>query len=190
METNLEEKKDKSNIVNYYSNISDAIKDYVNEIKDNFIAKVEIKTDKTGIKFKNKSQVEIYKMAREKFKETGNTYFINNNEIIHVSNSDIKESVAKIIKSGYQKELLSKHLELFAHLDKIIENGIIIANANETKCRYQNLNWKYYIVPIIINNRKYIIQFDVVTKYVDNQKHFRVLRLFKIKDIKMVYSNH
>ncbi len=166
-----------------YTNIKEAIEDYVKEIKNNFKPCVVIRTHKKE-DYTNELQTTIYNKAKEEFKKIGKNIFLNNGEEIYVSNSDIKESVAKIVRSDYQKQLLTEHLELFSKLDKIIENGKLVTSACETKNRWQNQKWDYYITPIKINGQKYIVEFDTAIKSEDNKKHFRIQRIFKLQDIK------
>ena len=165
-----------------YTNIKEAIEDYVKEIKNNFKPCVVIRTHKKK-NYTHELQSTIYNKAKEEFKKIGKNVFLNNGEEIYVSNADIKESIAKIVRSIYQKKLLTEHLELFSKLDKIIENGKLITTTFETKGRDFYENWEYYVTPIMINNQKYIVEFDVTLR--DNgQKHFRIQRIFKLQDIK------
>ena len=165
-----------------YTNIREALEDYVKEIKDNFKPCLVIKTNKKK-DYTKELQTTIYNKAKEEFKKIGKNVFINNGEEIYVSNADIKESIAKIVRSIYQKQLLTEHLELFSKLDKIIENGQKINFASEVKARKKYFNWDYYALPIVINNKKYILEFDVVLR-MDNIKHLRVLRIFELQNIK------
>ena len=165
-----------------YTNIKEAIEDYVKEIKNNFKPYVVIRTHKKK-DYSKELQTTIYNKAKEEFKKIGKNIFLNNGEGIYVSNSDIKESIAKIVRSDYQKQLLTEHLELFSKLDKIIENGKLVTSACETKNRWQNQKWDYYITPIKINCQKYIVEFDTLLRE-RNEKHFRIQRIFKLQDIK------
>ncbi len=164
-----------------YTNIKEAIEDYVKKIKNNFKPCVVIRTHKKE-DYTNELQTTIYNKAKEEFKKIGKNIFLNNGEEIYVSNADIKESIAKIVRSIYQKKLITEHLELFSKLDKIIENGKLITTTFETKLRKKYSNWEYYVTPIMINNQKYIVEFDVVIKE-NKEKHFRIQRIFKLQDI-------
>ena len=171
--------------IKQYTNITDAVVDYANSIKDNFHTNIIIKINKDEIiDYSKELQTVIFRYAKKEFQHIGKKIFNNNNDIIHVSNGDIKESIAKTVRNSEQKQLLKEHIVTFAHLDKIIENGEKITSTIERKKRYQNLKWDYYLVPIIINRTKFIIEFDIVTKSEDNQKHFRILRIFKLSNIK------
>ncbi len=165
-----------------YTNIREALEDYVKEIKNNFKPCVVIRTHKKK-DYTNELQTTIYNKAKEEFKKIGKNIFLNNGEEIYVSNSDIKESIAKTVRSESQKKLLTEHLELFSKLDKIIENGQRINFAPEVKARKKYSNWDYYALPIVIDGKKFILEFDVTLR--DNgQKHFRIQRIFKLQDIK------
>ena len=98
-----------------------------------------------------------------------------------MSNSDIKESIAKTVRNTNQKKLLAEHIEVFENLDRIIENGQVIARGSEMKGRSQYKNWDYYATPITINGENYIIEFDTVLR--DNgQKHFRLERIYSLDE--------
>jgi len=103
-------------------------------------------------------------------------------ESIHVSNGDIKESLAKALRNNEQKQYLSYHVEIFRFLDKIIANGILISKENELKERSQFLSWEYYISYVIINNTTFLVQFDVVLR-INGTKHFRIERIFDLNKL-------
>ncbi len=168
----------------HYTKISDAIYDYAKSLENHFETNIEIKKNKKihSIDYTKLTQVAIFNQAKEMFGKIGQRIFQNNNEIIYVSNSDIKESIAKTIRNNEQKKIIAEHMEVFSHLDKIIEQGIKIATANERKGRYQNLNWDYYATPIKIDGKKYIVEFDTVIKSEDSQKHFRLQRIYSLEN--------
>ena len=176
--------KQQNNTINTYQNINCAIYDYVNSIKENFQTDIDIKTNKTKIPidYSTQSQMTIFNKAKEVFSKIGKNVFKNNGEDIYVSNSDIKESIAKTVRNTNQKKLLSEHIEVFRYLDKIIENGQIIARGSETKSRSQYKNWDYYATPITIDDQNYIVEFDTVLR--DNgQKHFRLERIYLLEEV-------
>lgn len=153
-------KKDNNQIhnthsINAYQNINDAIYDYANSIKDNFQTdiNIEVNKSKVSIDYSTLSQVTIFKKAKNVFARIGKNVFKNNGEDIYVSNSDIKESIAKTVRNTNQKKLLVEHIEVFSKLDKIIENGQIIACGSETKSRFQYKNWSYYATPITVGDQ-------------------------------------
>lgn len=164
---------------NKQQNINCAIYDYVNSIKENFQTDINIETNKTKIPIDYSTQSQ---MMIKVFSKIGKNVFKNNGENIYVSNSDIKESIAKTVRNTNQKKLLSEHIEVFQHLDKIIENGQIIARGSETKSRSQYKNWDYYATPITIDGQNYIVEFDTVLR--DNgQKHFRLERIYLLEEV-------
>ena len=168
---------------NAYQNIGEAMYDYANRIKNNFETNIEIKTNKSKvpIDYSSQSQTSIFNKAKTVFSKIGKNVFKNNGENIYVSNSDIKESIAKTVRNTEQKKLLAEHIEVFENLDKIIENGEIIARGNEMKGRSQFQNWDYYAPPIILNGENYIVEFDTVLR--DNgQKHFRLERIYSLDE--------
>ena len=164
----------------HYTNISDAIYDFAKSLENHFETNIEIKKDKE-IHSIDLTQVAIFNQAKEMFGKIGRKVFKNNNETIYVSNS-VKESIAKTIRNNEQKKIIAEHMEVFANLDKIIENGIKIATANERKGRYQNLKWDYYATPIKIDGKKYIVEFDTLLRE-RNEKHFRLQRIYSLENV-------
>ena len=172
-----------NNAINDYQNINDAIYDYANSIKNNFQTSINIQTNKSNIPidYSTQSQTTIFNKAKEVFSKIGRSVFKNNGEDIYVSNSDIKESIAKTVRNANQKRFLAEHIEVFQNLDKIIENGQIIARGSETKARSQYQSWDYYATPITIDGQNYIVEFDTVLR--DNgQKHFRLERIYSLDE--------
>ena len=169
--------------INSYQNINEAMYEYANNIKDNFETNINIKTSKSTVPvdYSTQSQTSIFNKAKSVFSKIGKNVFKNNGENIYVSNSDIKESIAKTIRNTNQKKLLAEHIEVFENLDKIIENGQVIARGSEMKGRSQYKNWDYYATPITINGENYIVEFDTVLR--DNgQKHFRLERIYSLNE--------
>ncbi len=170
--------------LNSYKGISEAIYNYANSIKDNFETNIIIRKNKfNGIDYSKELQTAIFNKAKEEFNKIGKRVFINNGEKIYVSNADIKESIAKTVRSIEQKVLLAEHIAVFAKLDKVIEHGVKINYAPEIKNRPKFKKWDYYATPVIIDGEKYIIEFDTTVRD-NNEKHFRLERLYKLKDIK------
>lgn len=169
--------------INSYQNINEAMYEYANNIKDNFETNINIKTSKSTVPvdYSTQSQTSIFNKAKSVFSKIGKNVFKNNGENIYVSNSDIKESIAKTVRNINQKKLLAEHIEVFENLDKIIENGQVIARGSEMKGRSQYKNWDYYATPITINGENYIVEFDTVLR--DNgQKHFRLERIYSLNE--------
>lgn len=173
--------KDKNIELNNYSNISDAINDYVGLIGDNFKSDVNISVTKEYLEYSELSQTIIFKKAKERFAKIGKSALVNNKETIYVSNSDIKERIAKAIRNREQKKLIELHLVVFRYLDKIIENGKLIAKAEETKGRFKYSDWNYYVTLIKLNGENYIIEFDTTLRN-DGQRHFRLERIYSLKN--------
>ena len=169
--------------IDKYQNINEAMYDYANKIKDNFNTTINIETNKTKIPvdYSQKPQTTIFQKAKEVFSKIGKNIFQNNGDNIYVSNGDIKESIAKTVRNTEQKKLLAEHIEIFSNLDRIIENGTLIAKGNETKGRSEYKKWDYYATPIKINGDNYIVEFDTVLR--DNgQKHFRLERIYNLEE--------
>lgn len=165
--------------LNKYKNINEALIDYVKNI-DKFESNIKIKINYNNINYDNESQTSIFKLAKKNYAINNKGKVLNNGEYIYVSNADIKESIAKTLRSLEQKIFIAEHLEIFNSLDEIIENGVLIAKADETKDRKQYKNWNYYITFIKIDGKNYIVQFDVVMRE-NNQKHCRLVRLYSFQ---------
>ena len=169
-----------------YSNITDDIIDYANEINDNFQANIVINIKKDNlIDYSNELQTVIFNKSKQEFSKIGKKYFINNKDIIYVTNEDIKEIIAKTVRNLEQKKLINEQISLFSNLDKIIYNGKLITYTKELKNRQKYLKWKYYATPIKINRSKYIVEFDTVLRS-DNEIHFRIMRLYKLSNINRI----
>ena len=169
--------------IDKYQNINEAMYDYANKIKDNFNTTINIETNKTKIPvdYSQQPQTTIFQKAKEVFSKIGKNIFQNNGDNIYVSNGDIKESIAKTVRNTEQKKILAEHIEIFSNLDRIIENGTLIAKGNETKGRSEYKKWDYYATPIKINGDNYIVEFDTVLR--DNgQKHFRLERIYNLEE--------
>ena len=95
-----------------YTNIWAAINDYISSFNGDFKTKVNIYIPKVkyNINYENMLQTDIYKLAKSAFNKIGKNFFINNGEIIYVSNSDIKESIAKTVRYLEQKKMIHIHL--------------------------------------------------------------------------------
>lgn len=61
-------------------------------------------------------------------------------------------------------------------MGKIIENAILVSQAKERKNRDDLLYWNYYLDNLIINGRKYFLEFDVRSME-DGYNQFRVQRI-------------
>ena len=107
--SNKQQNNQINNTINTYQNINCAIYDYVNSIKENFQTDINIESNKTKIQidYIAQSQMTIFNKAKEVFSKIGKNIFKNNGEDIYVSNSDIKESIAKTVRNTNQKKLLS-----------------------------------------------------------------------------------
>lgn len=119
----------------------------------------------------------IKKLANKIF----NTYhsiniFINGNNKILVSKNGLNESVQKIYNARVQRDLLKEHLIIFANLGIIIENSILISQTLERKGRTEILYWNYYLDSLYINDKLYILEFEVRSMN-NGQNQYRIQRL-------------
>lgn len=168
------------------SNIIDKkVGDYIENIKDNFRADINIDTsvvtagNVSVVDYKNAKEVTLRNRAKQLFEKIGKKVFNNNNEKIYVSNTDISESIHKTISNVEQKQLINENLAVFSKLDKIIEKGKEISDSIDVKGRNEYSNWKYYVSNVNIDGKPYIVEFDTVLRD-NNQRHFRLERVYKI----------
>ena len=110
--------------INKYQNITDAIFDYINNTQNMSCTNIKINKSIMFTDYSKELQTNIFSKAKQEFNNIGKNVFKNNNDIIYVSNGDIKECVAKIVRNTEQKRLLSLHMLLFSNLDKIISKEL------------------------------------------------------------------
>lgn len=169
--------------INKFSNINAALIQYFKQNKE-FYSNIKINICYDQL-IKDKRQRNIYDIAIKYFSKIGSRCFKNNDEYIYVSNGDVKESIAKAISNSYQKKFVMEHTEIFKILDKIVENGIMIASALEQKRRDKFSRWDYYITLVYINDKPFVIEFDTVFRVDNNnEKHFRMARIYSFDEIK------
>lgn len=183
-------KKVKTNI------IDDLMNDIIQKSKDNFESDIKINSnivDKEALLPLNYSKLKqstLYNLAKKLFNNIHRRTFKNNNENIHVTNSDIDESIAQTLRNPNQKALLKENIAVFSKLDKIIESGIEIQSSNQpisdNKMRQQYSNYKYYYANVYIDGEPSIVQFDTrVQKGTTgkDERHFRLERIYKINEV-------
>ena len=165
--------------------IDKKVNEYIEQNRDNFNTNINIdtsvvqsKTAPMPINYKKANETAVRKRAQEIFSELKRNNFKNNNEIIYVDNSDIKEGIHHTLKDNTQKSLLNENLSVYSQLDKIIENAKEISSDVEKKDRPKYSDWKYYASNVKINNKPFVVEFDTVIK--DNQRHFRIERLYEL----------
>lgn len=67
-------------------------------------------------------------------------------------------------------------MKIFSCLGKIIEEAKLVNQVFERKEREKYKNWNYYLDGIIINNKEYLLEFEVVNMD-SGENHYRVQRL-------------
>ena len=87
--------------------------------------------------------------------------FLNNGNEIIVSKSGIEESMEKIYNNRIKRDFIIEHLIIFAKLGMIIERAILVNQIYERKNRRNILYWNYYFDNIYINDKKYIVEFEI-----------------------------
>lgn len=108
--------------------------------------------------------------------------FKNDNNLIVVSKHGINESVEKIYNNYRQRNLLREHLIIFSNLGNIIKNAYLVNQSREIKNRQNLLHWNYYLDNLIINGRKYFLEFDVRSME-DGTNQYRIQRLEMKKQV-------
>lgn len=117
-----------------------------------------------------KISIEIFRNNHE-----SNTFQNGGNNIM-INNEDIKESIKKILGDKRQKEYLIEHLKVFSKLGDVIKYGKLVSESMEQKARQNYNSWHYYVENIIIGKKKFLLEFDVVSRN-DGENHYRIQRL-------------
>lgn len=163
-----------NNLLNKYTTTDEIFK-YEKNYEINIIIN-EVKLIKQ-ININELSVKETKKIANEIFnKYHYDTVFINNKNKIIVSKNGINESVQKIYFNRKQKDLLLEHLLIFSGLGKIIEEAKLVNQAKERKNRKKYNSWNYYIDGLIINDKKYLLEFEVASLD-SGENQYRIQRL-------------
>lgn len=138
--------------------------------------------------YDDKAIISFYHTARNLFAQGNKTNtFVNDGNLIMVTNQDIKECVSKIINDRIQNQYLIEHLMIFKNLGNIIEKGRLVNQTYENKNRHKYVTWNYYYSGINIARVLYDLEFDVVSR-IDGQNHYRVHRIKKA-DIQSTLPN-
>lgn len=172
------------------TNIIDSkVNNYMESIKYNFKSNIKIDTsivqygDKEYINYESASERVIYHKAKTLFSHIGEKVFYNDLEAIYVDNGDIKESIDKTIKNPNQKKLLYENLAIFSKLNVIIQNAKNIAcSKNDLKGRLNYKCYKYYVSNVLIDNKKYVVEFDTRIDFKSGkpERHFILERIYPI----------
>ena len=67
-------------------------------------------------------------------------------------------------------------MKIYSELGKIIEKSKLVNQVIENKGRWKYKYWNYYVCNAVINNKKYLVEIDVVTT-IDKINNYRVHRL-------------
>lgn len=166
-----------------YSNATELIKSEIKKAEQNFYTDINIKEiDKLSkINFDKMSENEYIKLSKDIYKEyVSKRIFPNDSTNIYIKAvlTDIKESAYKAYNNKLQRKYLKEHIEALSQIDKIIQKGKEVSKNNELKNRNQYKSWRYFSSQAIIENKPFLIQFDVAQK--DDGYHFRLQRLAKL----------
>lgn len=182
---NFNIKQNTSSKINY-KNATELIKGEQEKAEQNFNTDINIRKidELDNINFNKISQNEYIKLSKNIYKNYVNRrIFKNNNSDINIKAvlEDIKESSYKAYNSKFQNKFLKEHIEALSQLDKIISNGNESSINSETKNRVQYKGWRYFTTQVLIENRPFLIEFDVTEK--NDGFHFRLQRLIEL-DVK------
>ena len=163
-------------LLNKYNSAEEIFESEKYKKKHKFFIKSDIK-ELNSINLSNMKIKEVKDLAYRIFVNYHTNFkFVNDNNIILVNRSGINESVQKIFHNRKQRDLLKEHLLVFSKLGKIIESATLINQIYETKNRIKYNSWNYYVEGLIIGNKEYILEFEVVSLD-SGENHYRVQRL-------------
>lgn len=166
-----------------YRNITELLEAEIKQAEKNFKTNIKIRKidELENINFKKINQNEYIKLSKKIFKESISKRIFqngNSNIKIKVILEDIKESAYKAYSNKFQNKYLKEHIQALSQLDKIIESATEKSKNIETKNRKQYKDWKYFTTQAIINNKPFLIEFDVTNK--NDGYHFRLQRLAEL----------
>ena len=162
-------------LLNKYNSVEEIFSYEKQEIKFKNIIKelIELK----NIDLKNINVKDLKKLAHQIFFNNHIVNSFNNNGIhIIVGKKGINESVEKIYNNYRQRNLLKEHLMIFSALGTVIEKAKLVNQVYERKNRKKYISWHYFLDGIIINNKKFLIEFEVVSMD-SGENHYRIQRL-------------
>jgi hypothetical protein len=167
-----------------YNNISELIEGERKKAEDNFHTNIKIGNIDTLEKtnFKKISENEYIKLSKKIFSENNKKRIFFNKDSginIKVILEDIKESAYKAYNNKFQSKFLKEHIQALSKIEQIISSAKQTSYGEETKNRQQYKNWKYYTNQVIINNKPFLVEFDVTQK--NDGFHFRLQRLIELK---------
>lgn len=182
----VKDSKEKDNIkvnkkfLNKYKNTKELLITESNKAKKRFNNKITINKNIVEINEIELAKLTLTQLKRKSIEIFRNNHlsfvFQNDNNNIIVNNEDIKESIKKILGDKRQKEYLMEHLKVFSKLGDVIKNGKLVSESMEQKARQNYNSWHYYVVNLIIGKKKFLLEFDVVSRG-DGENHYRVQRL-------------
>ena len=183
-------KQEKPNIINKKVN------EYIDSVKDNFKSDINIKTqsinegDVAPLDYNKAGQSVLAKKAQNLVDRLKTRVFKNNNEDIHVSNTDIKKSISETLRNKEQSKYKKENIAVFSQLDKVIENGKeISSDIKDNKNRDYYSGYKYYVSNVNIDGTPYVVEFD--TRLQDSgdgsmERHFRLERVYPVNKNEVV----
>lgn len=167
-----------NNLINKYSTVKAIFANEKNILKNK---KITIKLvnieDLNNINLESIKIEEFKKIANNIFNKYHKTnIFINNDNKIIVTKNGINESAQKIYNARNQRNFMKEHLIVFANLEQIVKQAKLVSQTLEKKGRFETLYWNYYIEKISINNKNYVLEFEVRSLN-NNQNQYRIQRI-------------
>lgn len=175
--------QNKKNLKKKYSNATDLLTDKQADAEKSFnpVTSVNEISELKEINFNKISENEYIKLSKNIFKKYNMKRVFYNNDSnlkVKVILDDIKESAYKAFNNKYQNKLIKQHIEALTKIEDIISNAEEASMEIEKKNREKYSNWKYFTTQMEIENKPYLIQFDIAKK--DDGYHFRLQRLVEL----------
>jgi hypothetical protein len=189
LNSDIANNQEKPNIIN------EKVNQYIEDNKNSFNTNINIETkvlnngDKAYINYDNVNQSGLAKKAQSFVDKFKTRIFKNNNEEIHVSNSDIKKSISETLKNKEQNIYKKENVAVFSQLDKVIENAKLLDVANEHKGREYYSDYKYYVSNVYIDEKPFVVEFDTRMQDSGNgtmERHFRLERVYPLNNNEVV----
>lgn len=145
--------------------------------KGNKIISINNIQELNNININNMNVNELRRIAINIFHKYHNkNEYINDNNIIKITNKGIYESIEKTFYNNDQKELLIEHLIVYSKLGKIIENAKLVNQVYENKGRWKYKYWNYYVCNVMVDCKKYLIELEIASTN-DYSNNYRIHRI-------------
>ena len=169
--------------------IKNAVNNYIENNKVDFSNKPKISTEniqKNNIDYSKAKQTVIFKKIRDNMAKFKTNIFKNNqtNKDIFVSSQDINKDINSTLKNPEQKNFINEHIAVYNNIDEVINNAELITSSSDYKNRSEYDNWNYFVSPVNIDGKNFIVEFDTVKNHNTGDEHFRLKRLYEFSNNK------